>query len=166
MNAPLPCPYCGGQVPADTTVCPDCHEDLAALVRLECEHAILYNEGLAAAQAGDLDTGRVKVLCALERRADFVPAVLLLAKIAAAQGDWPLARRTGARALDLAGEDVRVRRLVAAVEAAALAHAPAAARTPRAGAPREKAQSPREPRARGRGLLGGLLGRRGPRENG
>ena len=162
MNTTLPCPYCGGQVPEDTTICPDCHEDLAPLVRLEREHAILYNEGLAAAQAGDLDTARIKVLCALERETDFVPAVLLLAKIAAAQGDWPLARRTGARALDLAGDDVRVRRLVAAVEAAALEHAPAA-RPPRGAAPRPSAASPSRPQARGRGILGGLLGRRGPR---
>ena len=37
------CPYCGGRVPSQATICPSCNEDLAALVHLEYEHAIAYN---------------------------------------------------------------------------------------------------------------------------
>ncbi|NLD72650.1 MAG: hypothetical protein GX649_08025 [Chloroflexi bacterium] len=124
MRPLMACPYCGGSVPHDTTVCPDCHEDLAALVRLTLEHAIWYNEGLAAAQGGDLETARARLLCALERSPRFLPALLLLAKVAAALEDWALARRSAVRALEAAPDDVRVRRAVAAIEAAALQQAP------------------------------------------
>ncbi len=113
------CPYCGGSVPAAETICPDCHEDLAALVRLRLEHAIYYNEALSLAREGHLEAARARLTLSLERNARFLPAQRLLTKVAAALGDWPLARRSAARALDLAPEDGLVRRLAAEVEAEA-----------------------------------------------
>jgi len=112
------CPYCGGMVPVETTVCPDCHEDLAALVRLEYEHHILYNQALAHAKDGDLASARRKVTAALERSSTFVQGYRLLAKIAVAQGDWGEARRCVGRAVELAPGDPDVVRLAGDVEAA------------------------------------------------
>lgn len=114
------CPYCGGRVPVETTVCPDCHEDLAALVYLEFAHHILYNRALADAKEGRLAVARRKIIAALERKDDFVEGYRLLAKLAVAQGDWDEARRGAARAVDLAPGDPDVVRLAGDVEAAAL----------------------------------------------
>ncbi len=113
------CPYCGGSVPPAETICPDCHEDLAALVRLRLEYAIYYNEALSLAREGHLEAARARLILSLERNARFLPAQRLVTKVAAALGDWPLARRSAARALDLAPEDDLVRRLAAEVEAEA-----------------------------------------------
>jgi len=113
------CPYCGGRVPPETTVCPDCQEDLAALVRLQLEHAIYYNEALALARQGEYDAARRKLLVALELCETFQPAHRVLAKVAAHQGNWREARHSAARAHELDTEDPEARRLVGAVEQAA-----------------------------------------------
>lgn len=158
----LRCPYCRGSVPGDTTVCPDCQEDLAALVRLEYQHAVYYNEALALAGQGEYDEARRKLLAALEWDDAFQPAYRLLAKVAGAQGDWREARRCAARAYELAPEDPGARRLFGQVEQAArrqLRLAP--------GESFERFEFPRDPdgpRAAPGGLFGSLLARLRGRE--
>jgi tetratricopeptide (TPR) repeat protein len=115
----LICPYCGGDVPGDTTICPDCHEDLAALIRLEYAHAIHYNEALAAAREGLLAEAEADLLTAVTLNPAFRPAHTLLASIYARQEDWDRAQTAIARALEIAPEDADILALGEAVREAA-----------------------------------------------
>ncbi|MHB0855988.1 MAG: tetratricopeptide repeat protein [Anaerolineae bacterium] len=115
----ITCPNCGGALPQDTTICPDCQEDLSALARLEYEHAIRYNEALALAREGQFDEARNKLLVSIESDATFVPAHVLLAKVYARQGEWAEARLCIVRACDLAPEDNDLPRLALEIERAA-----------------------------------------------
>jgi len=149
----IQCPYCGGWLTQESTICPDCHEDLAALVRLALEHAIFYNDALALAREGHLEEARARLLLSLERNGRFLSAQRLLTKVAAAQGDWLLARRSAARALDLAPDDALVRRLAAEVEAEAQRHARSEGRaTPSPGPPAEPARPGQVSEAVGHGV--------------
>lgn len=112
MNVPLmTCPYCGGSVPQDTTVCPDCHEDLSALAKIEHAHKIHYNRALSLARQGELDKARDQALMALGFQEDFPPAYVLLTKIYARQGAWVEAEESVAEALALAPEDEEIAEL-------------------------------------------------------
>jgi len=117
-DKPMVCPYCGGLVPENATVCPDCQEDLAALVHLERDHIIHYNEGLALAQEGQLEAAEAKLLVALEKQRDFLPAQSLLAKVYARQGRWTDAKQVAMHVQELAPEDEGVRGLVNDIEQA------------------------------------------------
>ena len=114
-NTPFLCPYCGGTVPETTAICPDCHEDLSALLRLEYSHAIYYNEALALARDGYLDDARARLIMALERTESFAPAHALLAKVYAHQRQWARAEASAARALELDPENPSIQRLVDAI---------------------------------------------------
>lgn len=114
-DTPFSCPYCGGMVPEATAICPDCNEDLSALLRLEYSHAILYNEALALAREGYLDDARARLIMAIERNEAFTPAHVLLAKVYAHQRQWTRAEASAARALELDPENPAARRLVAAI---------------------------------------------------
>lgn len=113
------CPYCGGTIPADATICPDCQEDLSALVQLRYTPAIRYNTALAAARDGDLNNARAELLLALECDADFAPAHVLLAKVLALQGDWVQAEAHIERALTLLPDDERANRVAEEIAAGA-----------------------------------------------
>ncbi|MCX6019952.1 MAG: BON domain-containing protein [Chloroflexi bacterium] len=53
-NTPrITCPACKVRLPADSTVCPECGQNLAVLVRDARRVDVLYNEGLAASRKGD-----------------------------------------------------------------------------------------------------------------
>jgi tetratricopeptide (TPR) repeat protein len=107
-QATMICPTCGGCIPDDSTICPDCHEDLAGLVHMEHRHVILYNEALALAQQDRLGEARDKLIGALTLRPDFRRGHILLAKVQAHLADWPEAQASIARALELAPDDARV----------------------------------------------------------
>lgn len=113
---PITCPYCGGAVPAETTICPDCHEDLAALVRLERGHLIYYNQALALARDGHYDQARDKLHFALELCETFAPAHLLLAKINVQKKCWPEAQAHAQRALELMPDDAQTQQIAMAVD--------------------------------------------------
>jgi len=87
-NGLMLCPYCGGNVPGEATICPDCHEDLAGLARIEFEHAIYYNEALSLARNAQFAAALEKLRLSQSIRSDFMPAWVLTAKIKAKQGDW------------------------------------------------------------------------------
>lgn len=112
------CPYCGGHVPTDTTICPDCQEDLAGLLRLEYAHVVYYNEALAAAREGDMTKAGQKLALALELKEDFSPAHLLLAKLAAQEKRWSEAKGAVARALELVPDDKAAMELAQEIEQA------------------------------------------------
>lgn len=114
----LTCPYCGGTVPADTTICPDCQEDLSALIRLEYGAAIYYNQGLALAREDKLEEAADKLRLALELDADFRPGHLLLAKVEAQRKAWARAKAHAAKAVELAPDDVAAQELLAEIERA------------------------------------------------
>ena len=105
----LNCPYCGDGVPADSSVCPDCQEDLSSLIRLRYEHAIYYNEALAAAREAKYDRALVKAYLAIERKEDFAPAHILLAKVYGRRGEWDQADRVVSQALEIAPGDADLR---------------------------------------------------------
>jgi tetratricopeptide (TPR) repeat protein len=104
----MTCPYCGGNVPEDRTVCPACHEDLSALARIEHAHEIHYNRALSLARQGELDEARDQALMALGFREDFLPAYVLLAKAYANQEAWAEAVASVDKALTIAPEDEKV----------------------------------------------------------
>jgi tetratricopeptide (TPR) repeat protein len=114
-DSPFTCPYCGGTVPETTAICPDCHEDLSALLRLEHSHAIYYNEALALAREGFLDDARARLTVALELHEAFAPAHALLAKVYAHQREWARAEASVARARELDPENPAIRRLAEAI---------------------------------------------------
>lgn len=124
----MKCPYCGGSVPEDTTICPDCQEDLSALAHLEYAHAIHYNQALALAREGELDMARHKLLLALEAQESFAPAHILLAKVHARQGAWADAQARVARAVELSPDNETVRDLARRIARSARKVQEAAAR--------------------------------------
>lgn len=115
----LTCPYCGGLVPENTTICPDCHEDLSALIHLESVHLIRYNEGLALAREGRLEEAKVSLAASLAHKESFVPAHVLLAKIYAKEQRWAEAQASIKRALELAPDDKNVCALAEEIRRAA-----------------------------------------------
>ncbi|NLG49292.1 MAG: tetratricopeptide repeat protein [Chloroflexi bacterium] len=101
----ITCPYCRTAVPADTAVCPDCQEDLSAILRLRYGHAIYYNQALALAREGKLDEAIAKALLAVECKQDFAPGHVLLAKAYAQRGEWSKAEASATRAIELEPEN-------------------------------------------------------------
>jgi len=114
-SRPITCPYCGGTVPLDSTVCPDCQEELAGLIKLERWHLILYNQALASAKSGDLVEAAWKSIASLESNGAFGPAYALLAKVRARQGRWEQATWAIESALALAPGDASLESLAEAV---------------------------------------------------
>ena len=110
------CPNCGGCVPDDITICPDCHEDLSALAQVEYRHVILYNEALSLAREGQLPQAQERVAIALALCEPFPEAHELLAKLYARKGDWSAARLSARRALELSPEEARMTTLVDLIE--------------------------------------------------
>jgi tetratricopeptide (TPR) repeat protein len=113
------CPYCGGEVSLETTVCPSCQEDLSALIKLQYAHAIHYNEAVALARENKPEQAIARAELALASKTDFAPAHVLLAKLYARQERWPEAMASVRRAVELAPGEARVRALAAEIEASA-----------------------------------------------
>ena len=110
-EATIECPSCGGAVPEGTTICPDCHEDLAALAHLEYQHAILYNEALASARAGDAAKAQSALEAAIQISPGFGRAHQLLIKVLARAGRWQDANAAVERALAEAPGDAQLKKL-------------------------------------------------------
>ncbi|MFH1086773.1 MAG: hypothetical protein V1772_13550 [Chloroflexota bacterium] len=99
------CPNCSGNVPSDTTICPDCQENLAALVQLEQRAAIYHNQALELARQGELERARAMLLAAAESAPDSAPVQRLLAKVCARLGRWDEALQAAACLRQLAPDD-------------------------------------------------------------
>ncbi len=142
----ITCPYCGGAVPADLTICPSCQEDLAALIKLRNTHVIQYNEALMLARSGELDQAQARAELAVEARPEFAPAHLLLAKLHARQGRWAQAQASLERAQELLPDDPTLDEMAQAIAAGAYddaARARAVAAEAQAKAAREQAAAAR-----------------------
>lgn len=143
----IACPYCGGAVPADVTICPSCQEDLAALIKLRNLHVIHYNEALVLARSGQLEQAQARAELAVEARPEFAPAHLLLAKLHARQGRWSQARGSLEQAQELLPDDPTLDELAQAIAAGSQADAERA-QAEAARAATEAARDQAEDRAR------------------
>ena len=102
-SEPIVCPVCRVPLPKGTTLCPDCGEDLAAIVYLQRQADVLYNAGLCAAQAGDLD----RAIRQLEQSAELgktSTTLGLLGKLYSQRGQRDRARDAWQEALQIAPE--------------------------------------------------------------
>jgi len=95
----------------ESTVCPGCQEDLAALAHLEYADAIHYNQALALAKEGRPRDAKAELAESLVANSAFGPAYALLAKICARELDWANARINVKKALSLLPEDEAIVRL-------------------------------------------------------
>ncbi|MHB1355659.1 MAG: hypothetical protein ACYCZF_06750 [Anaerolineae bacterium] len=115
----ITCPYCASQITGESTVCPGCQEDLAALAHLVYADAIHYNQALALAKEGRPREAKAELAESLAANASFGPAYALLAKICARDQDWTNARLNAKKALSLLPGDEAVVQLADAVISAA-----------------------------------------------
>lgn len=112
------CPRCETVLPADTTLCPGCGEDLAGWLHLVYAHAIYYNEALALARQGERESARESLLMSLRLRPNYAPSLSLAARLAAQEGRWGEAREYTARAKALAPNDPDLDALFVAIDEA------------------------------------------------
>jgi len=108
-------------LPTEKTMCPDCGEDLAALMRLQLEPYVLYNEGLRLATAGDLDWAILKMHQAAAALPDEPSTCIVLGKLYARRGDWDNARQWWNKTLERWPEEETARKGLATLEARAAA---------------------------------------------
>ena len=108
----LECPFCGGAVPQDVTICPSCQEDLSALIKLRSTHAIHYNEAITLAREGHYDLAQIRAELSINAKPEFAPAHLLLAKLLASQGAWEQAIASAQHAAELMPDDERTRQVL------------------------------------------------------
>jgi len=168
------CPYCGGCVSDEATICPDCHEDLAGLARIEYEHAIHYNEALSLAREGLYVEAIEALRLALGARPEFVPAHILLAKIRVNQGDWEAAQGVIRRAREIAPQNVDLQSLAERIEETAHSRAVAQLKTQESSALQSRKRAQRRLQVYKRdiasafvlgmgiaSILGAIFGRRG-----
>lgn len=101
VNQPLKCPVCQTPLPAGATVCPDCGENLAALVYLESQSQVSYNKALALSRTNDLDAAIFAARQSLEADKTNVRALVLLGKLYAQRNLRPEARAAWEQAMQL-----------------------------------------------------------------
>ena len=114
----ITCPVCKVRLPADGTVCPDCGQDLAVLVREARRVDILFNEGLAAARAGDDAAGIRRLEDALTLAPQRTDVLDLLARLYLRRGLRNDALATWKRLLQIAPDNTVARDAVRDLEAA------------------------------------------------
>ena len=109
MDQPaVECPSCRVVLPTNATHCPDCREDLSALIQLRRRSSILYNEGLRLALSGDGAAAVERLQLALREDPSDVDMLLLLGKLHARGGRDDEARSAWETALRHAPDDPRV----------------------------------------------------------
>jgi len=125
------CPFCASQVSGESTICPGCQEDLAALAHLEYADMIHYNQALTLAKEGRLREAREELVKSLTANRAFGPSYALLAKVYAREGDWEHAKSSIKNALNLLPDDESIIGLADEIVKAAAA-APSSAPSPEA----------------------------------
>jgi nucleoid-associated protein YgaU len=111
----IACPYCKVNLPAGATACPDCGEDLSALMRLKLAPYVLYNEGLQRAQSGDVDGAIARMRQVVEALPHEPEPYAVLAKLCALKGDWAAAQRWWQQMAERWPDDDAARQGLAAV---------------------------------------------------
>ncbi len=82
------CPTCGVPPRPGTTICPQCKEDLAALIQLQRLPAIYYNEGVRLASEGQVDAAIARLLLAVGRDPSLIAPYAMLARLYAQKRLW------------------------------------------------------------------------------
>ena len=107
------CPVCRVSLPPDSTICPDCGEDLATLVHLHRKSAILYNSGLGSALTGDLARAIRMLEESIEVDGRPVDALCLLGKLYARQDRLADARAVWERGVSIDPEHAETKACLA-----------------------------------------------------
>ncbi len=95
----LKCPVCQTLVPDGATHCPDCGEDLVALVHLVAQSQIAFNQGLMLSKGGNLEGATHALLQSVTANPTNFDAMNLLGKVYALQGLEEKARATWQKVL-------------------------------------------------------------------
>ena len=95
------CPVCQIPLPSGATTCPDCGENLSALLHLDAKPKIAYNTGLGLARKGQIDQALGVLLQAMEADPADPAMPVVLGKLYAQQGRNADARAAWTRALEL-----------------------------------------------------------------
>lgn len=111
------CPACQTALPSGATVCPDCREDVSALMRLQLAPYVAYNTGLQLAASGDLDGAIAQMRLAVAALPDEPEVYDVLGKLYAQKGDWAQARAWWRKALARWPGDEVARKGLAALDA-------------------------------------------------
>ncbi len=122
MPTPTPpiritCPACKVRLLADSTTCPECGQNLAVLVRETRRVDVFFNEGLAAARAGDDSLGIRRLEDALTLAPQRVDVIELLARLYLRRGRREDALAAWKRLLQIAPENEAARQAVRDLEA-------------------------------------------------
>jgi len=92
LNKIIVCPVCKIPLQDGTSVCPDCKQDLSALIYLDHQSEILYNQGLSLAQAGKDEQAIDALKKALNLDKTNLLAALVLGKIYAQRKEYEAAK--------------------------------------------------------------------------
>lgn len=111
------CPACQTALPSGAAVCPDCREDLSALMRLQLAPYVAYNTGLRLAAQDDRDGAIAQMLSAVAALPDETEVCDVLGKLYAQKGDRAQARAWWRQALARRPDDEVARKGLAALDA-------------------------------------------------
>lgn len=114
----ITCPVCKVRIPIDSTVCPDCGQNLAVLVREVRRVDILFNEGLAAIRAGDEATAVRRLEDALSLAPQRIDVLDTLARLYLRRGLRTDALAAWKRILELAPDNAAAGNAVRDLQAA------------------------------------------------
>lgn len=107
-NKSIVCPVCKISLQAGISVCPDCKQDLSALIYLERQSEILYNQGLSLIQAGQDEQAIELLKKALDLDKSNLLAALVLGKIYARRKEYLEARTVWNQAQQIYPESVEL----------------------------------------------------------
>ncbi len=114
-SAPV-CPVCAVAPAPGRTECPDCGEDLAPLMWLQSQRALLFNEGLRLAKLGQ-DDAAIRLLeeaCAFSSQSG--DALVVLGKLYVRKGRLNEARRVWEKCLALEPDHAGASRALAQLD--------------------------------------------------
>jgi nucleoid-associated protein YgaU len=117
------CPVCNVPLPAQSSICPDCGEDLSPIVYLQQEAALLYNRGLSYAQSGETAQAISLLERSLQVDSSRVQTLTLLAKLYVKQGERLNAAAVWERALEFEPDNQDIRDGLAYLDQLALQEA-------------------------------------------
>lgn len=110
------CPVCKIPLQEGSSVCPDCKQDLSALVYLERQSEILYNEGLRLIQAGEDEQAVESLIKALDLDKSNLLAAIVLGKIYAQRKEYSAAEAVWTQAQQLYPKSTELHDQLAALE--------------------------------------------------
>lgn len=98
---PCPIPNCGHNNEIDATVCAKCGEDLTSFAKLYFLPAYYYNQGLKAAQNGQLDEAIKNLQVSVSLDPSEIDTLVVLGKVSAINGNYERAIEYWQQALEI-----------------------------------------------------------------